>query len=70
MLTNIGGSLITPFFPPFALAKGVSSTTLGFIISANPIGSFFTSLVIGKLINDVTNNYNYSQIGRYLFAWD
>jgi hypothetical protein len=50
----IGGSLITPFFPPFAREKGISTTVLGFIISANPIGSFFASLVLGKFINNVS----------------
>ena len=46
-------SVITPFFPPFAMDKGVSEEIVGFIISANPIGAFFASLTLGKILNDV-----------------
>jgi MFS family permease len=49
----IGSSLITPFFPPFAIDKGLTQSILGYIISANPIGSFFASLALGKLITQV-----------------
>jgi MFS family permease len=51
----IGLSLITPFFPPFAYDKGISQSTMGYIIAANPLGSLSTSLLLGKTINDVDN---------------
>ena len=50
-------SVITPFFPPFAMSKGVSEEIVGLIISANPIGAFFASLTLGKILNDVLNIY-------------
>lgn len=46
-------SVITPFFPPFAIKKGISEEIVGFIIGANPIGAFFASLALGKILNDV-----------------
>ena len=49
----MGLSLITPFFPTFAISKGVSIATLGFVISSNPIGSFIAAPILGKLINSV-----------------
>lgn len=52
-LTMISLSLITPFFPPFASSKGIDEAIMGFIISANPIGSFFASLILGKRITNV-----------------
>lgn len=42
-------SIINPFFPPFAKAKGVSEEVIGLIIGCNPIGAFLASLVLGKV---------------------
>jgi hypothetical protein len=47
-------SVITPFFPPYAISKGIGEEIVGLIISANPIGAFFASLVLGKILNDVS----------------
>jgi MFS family permease len=47
-------SLISPFFPPYAEEKGISSEVVGFIFSANPIGAVTASMVLGKILNQVT----------------
>lgn len=47
-------SVVTPFFPPYAIEKGVTEEVVGLIISSNPIGAFFASLYLGKVLNDVT----------------
>jgi len=44
---NAAVSVITPFYPPIALDKGVSQFMIGFIFALNPIGSFSVSLSIG-----------------------
>lgn len=44
---NAAVSVITPFYPPAALSKGVSQAMIGFIFALNPIGSFSVSLTIG-----------------------
>lgn len=46
-------SVITPFFPPYAISRGVTEEVVGFIISANPIGAFFASIALGKILNEV-----------------
>ena len=53
MFVAMSGSLITPFFPPYALSKGISKDVLGYIIAANPIGSFIASILIGKYLKEV-----------------
>lgn len=45
--------LIAPFFPPIAMEKGLDSDMIGFILSANPIGGFFASLLLAKIMNEV-----------------
>jgi MFS family permease len=62
----IGTSLITPFFPPFALEKGIHTNLLGFIISANPVGAFLSSIALGKLMNEVWFA-NYHKKNRFGF---
>jgi MFS family permease len=52
-LENMSFSLINPFFPPFAIDRGVPQFYVGLIISANPIGAFVASLIIGKILNEV-----------------
>ncbi|KAM3143694.1 hypothetical protein pb186bvf_004190 [Paramecium bursaria] len=52
MFVAMSGSLITPFFPPYALSKGISKDVLGYIIAANPIGSFIASILIGKYLKE------------------
>lgn len=49
----VSKSLIAPFFPTFAEDKGITEDVVGLIISANPIGSFGASLILGKVINEV-----------------
>ena len=44
---NAAVSVITPFYPPIALEKGVSQFMIGFIFALNPIGSFSVSMSIG-----------------------
>jgi len=46
--------LITPFFPPFAKEKGISEEVVRFIFSANPIGAFVSSLILGKIMTEVS----------------
>jgi MFS family permease len=45
-------SLISPFFPPFAEEKGISSELVGYIFSANPIGAFCAAVVLGKIMTE------------------
>ena len=47
-------SVVTPFFPPYAISKGISEEIVGLIISSNPIGAFFASLYLGQILNEVT----------------
>ena len=54
-------SVVTPFFPPYAMSKGITEEIVGLIISANPIGAFFASLYLGKILNEVPNNPNKAQ---------
>lgn len=56
-------SVITPFFPPFAEEVGVSEEVIGLIIGANPIGAFFASLALGKILNDVIILFIFRIIG-------
>jgi MFS family permease len=49
-------SVVTPFFPPYAMEKGVSEEIVGLIISSNPIGAFFASLYLGKILDEVTDS--------------
>lgn len=46
-------SIISPFFPAYAESKNISSLIVGVIYSANPIGAIFSSLTLGKILNDV-----------------
>jgi MFS family permease len=52
-------SIITPFFPPYAISKGITEDVVGIIYSANPFGAIIGSLVVGKILNDV-NYFNIS----------
>lgn len=54
MFVSMCGSLITPFFPPYANKKGISETVLGLIIAAGPLGGLLASIVIAKTLNHVT----------------
>ena len=45
-------SIITPFFPPYAIGKGISEDIVGLIYGANPFGAIIGSLVVGKNINE------------------
>lgn len=54
MFVSMCGSLITPFFPPYAERKGISQTTLGFIIAAGPLGGLIATIIIAKTLNHVT----------------
>lgn len=47
-ITNVSMSLIAPFFPDEAAAKGVSSNWVGFIFGILNVGAFMSSLVFGK----------------------
>lgn len=44
-----------PFFPPYASEKGISDVVIGIVIACNPFGSFFASLILGKILNKVFN---------------
>lgn len=50
-LSIINVSLISPFFPPVAEARGLTSDYIGLILCCNPIGAVSTSILFGKLIN-------------------
>lgn len=71
----MGLSLITPFFPTFAIEKGVSQGIMGLIISSNPIGSFIAAPILGRLINNVfiiyitkSNRHKFMILGMSLQA--
>lgn len=53
MLMCLSLSVITPFFPPHAISRGISEQIVGFIISANPVGAFFASIILGKILKEV-----------------
>lgn len=61
-------SVITPFFPPFAMERDVTEEVVGLIISANPIGAFFASLTLGKILND-KNRFFYMILGLIMQAF-
>ncbi|CAD8188494.1 unnamed protein product [Paramecium octaurelia] len=56
MFVSMCGSLITPFFPPYADKKGISQTTLGLIIAAGPLGGLLASIIIAKTLNHRNRN--------------
>lgn len=61
-------SIISPFFPAFAESKEISSLMIGVIYSANPLGAVFSSLILGKILNDVHLKINYIlQNNRFVF---
>jgi len=47
---NAANSVLAPFYPNEAIAKGVSKSLIGIVFSAHPICSFFFSLVLGKMM--------------------
>jgi len=53
LVCNIAQSIISPFYPNFAHKRGVSEEIIGIIFSAQPIGIFIASLIIGKIITQV-----------------
>lgn len=53
LVCNIAQSIISPFYPIFANNRGVSEDIIGIIFSAQPIGIFVASLIIGKIITQV-----------------
>lgn len=46
-------SVIAPFFPSFAVDRGISEDVVGLIYSANPIGAVIAAVILGKIVNDV-----------------
>jgi len=59
-------SVVTPFFPPSAEKKGLSEEVVGLIISSNPIGAFFASLYLGKVLNEVLINNMFRIIDSFI----
>ena len=53
-LECVSKSIIVPFFPTFAINKEISIITVGIILSCNPFGALFASLILGKIITEVT----------------
>lgn len=56
LVCNIAQSIISPFYPIFAHKRGVSEEMIGIIFSAQPIGIFIASLILGKIITKVIGN--------------
>lgn len=55
-------SIIAPFFPPFAKDKGISEVIVGIIFSANPVGAIIATLILGKILTEVSiQDYNLAQ---------
>lgn len=48
---NAANSILAPFYPDEAIAKGVSKDVIGLIFSSDPLASFFFSLALGKMMN-------------------
>jgi MFS family permease len=48
-------AIIAPFFPPLAEQNGLSTDTIGLILSANPFGAVIASLLLGYFLNKVSN---------------
>ena len=68
-------SIITPFFPPYAITKGISEDVIGIIFAANPFGAIIASIILGKILND-RNRFNFmigalilQGLGLYLFIF-
>ena len=53
LFSVISVSIIAPFFPPLAEEKGFSEGITGFVLSANPLGSFVASFILGKTMTKV-----------------
>ena len=47
---NAANSVLAPFYPNEAIAKGVSKSLIGIVFSTHPICSFFFSLILGKMM--------------------
>lgn len=54
LLCCLALSVISPFFPPFAKEKGISEATVGLIFSANPAGAIIATLILGKIMTEVS----------------
>jgi MFS family permease len=50
-VTNANNSFISAFFPDLAIKNGVGEDLVGIIFSSEPVGVFFCSLVLGKIMN-------------------
>lgn len=57
MFVSMCGSLITPFFPPYAKKKGINESILGLIIAAGPLGGLIASGIIAFTLNHVLKNF-------------
>lgn len=53
VICGLGLSLIAPFYPTYAEKFNLSNTLLGLIFAISPIGGFISSLIVGKLLNNV-----------------
>ena len=50
-LTNANNSFISAFFPSFANRASVTETWVGFIFSAEPVGVFICTILLGRLMS-------------------
>ena len=53
LLEFMVSAIFLPFYPPLGSARNLSNTMIGFVFIFNPIGEFFSSLIIGKAMNNV-----------------
>ncbi len=56
-ICSLSMSIIAPFFPPFAKDREINEIILGVIYSADPIATMLTSLILGKILNDVLRSF-------------
>jgi predicted MFS family arabinose efflux permease len=45
---NSGYAISLPFFPPMAVDKGISESTVGYVYSLYPVGAFIVSACLGS----------------------
>lgn len=53
LICCLGLSLIAPFYPTYSEKFDISESLLGFIFSLFPVGGILSSLIVGKMLNNV-----------------
>ncbi len=50
---NAACSVLTPFYPPIAIKRGLDAKIIGLVFGAHPVGSTIFSMIFGKYMMQI-----------------